>query len=203
MSTEKDDKNFLSRWSERKTAVREAELDGADEQVAALHPDMVEGQVDVVPEHELAEEDIPTEEDVEKLDLNSDFSVFMKAAVPQHIRRLALNKLWRLDPAYGVIDGMLEYGEDYSKMHKAGTVIQTAYQVGKGYFRDEEEVEAPEGVDVEDAVVSSADDPADAESPPEEAGDENKPDENPEQIAAEEGAETDDADVGDGDEELG
>ena len=61
---------------------------------------------------------------------------------------MALRRLWRLNPLFGVIDDMVEYGEDYTD---AATVIEgmkTAYTVGKGYAKEvvePEEAEAQEG----------------------------------------------------------
>ena len=48
---------------------------------------------------------------------------------------MALRRLWRINPFFGFVDDMVEYGEDYTD---AATVIdgmQTAYQVGKGYLQ--------------------------------------------------------------------
>ncbi len=137
MATDSDEKNFLDRWSRRKAEVRRQELNPAPE-IDELHAEGVaEVQDKDMPEEPDGSE--LTEEDVEKLDAKSDFSVFMKAAVPAELRRMALKKLWHLDPAYNVIDGLLEYGEDYSQLHKNVGKIQSAYQVGKGYVIEEEE----------------------------------------------------------------
>ncbi len=137
MTSEKDDKGFLTRWSERKVAVAEAEKTEAldDVELRKADPDALPAEADAAPLSPDGEpEFVPTEEDVEKLDINSDFSKFLKNSVPQHIKRMALQKLWRTDPAFGVVDGLLEYGEDYSDMGNKGVAIQSAYQAGKGYL---------------------------------------------------------------------
>ncbi|MBL4758356.1 MAG: DUF3306 domain-containing protein [Rhizobiales bacterium] len=159
MTSKEDEKGFLSRWSERKVAVQEAEDVETEENLEALKADS-EGQdletleqgADPVSEEP---EFVPTEEDVEKLDINSDFSKFLQASVPQHIKRMALQKLWRTDPAFAVVDGLLEYGEDFSDLHKKGAIIQSAYQAGRGYLKRKiEAVEDAAGGDIEVTEVT-------------------------------------------------
>ena len=63
---------------------------------------------------------------------------------------MAMRRLWRINPFFGFVDEMVEYGEGYTD---AATVIdgmQTAYQAGKGYLKkaiesgeDDEGVENP------------------------------------------------------------
>ena len=60
---------------------------------------------------------------------------------------MALRRLWRLNPLFGVVDDMVEYGEDYTD---AATVIegmQTAYTVGKGYAKEVVEPEEAEALE--------------------------------------------------------
>ena len=61
---------------------------------------------------------------------------------------MALRRLWRINPFFGIVDDMVEYGEDYTD---AATVIdgmQTAYQAGKGYLKKAiESGEDDEGVE--------------------------------------------------------
>ena len=62
----------------------------------------------------------------------SDFKAFMASDVPDHLRRFALRRLWRSNPILANVDGLVDYGEDFTD---AGTVIEgmkTAYQVGTG-----------------------------------------------------------------------
>ena len=64
-----------------------------------------------------------------------DFVAFMGRAVPEHLRRRALRKLWVSNPVLANLDGLVDHGEDYTD---AATVIpgmQTAYQVGKGMMQ--------------------------------------------------------------------
>ena len=60
---------------------------------------------------------------------------FFDGKTPERLRQMALRRLWRINPFFGIVDDMVEYGEDYTD---AATVIdgmQTAYQAGKGYLK--------------------------------------------------------------------
>jgi hypothetical protein len=67
------------------------------------------------------------------LDATSDFTVFMRPGVPLELRNQALRKLWRSDPLLANLDGLLEYGEDYSLPSWPKDAIRTAYKVGRGF----------------------------------------------------------------------
>lgn len=89
------------------------------------------------------------------MDKDSDFSVFMQKGVPEMLQRKALSKLWRLDPAFGFLDGMNDYDEDYSMIGMVAMEIKTAYQAGKG-FVDPEEEKAKEEAEKEAAAKAEA-----------------------------------------------
>src|SRR5690606_38378769 len=69
---------------------------------------------------------------LDALDLASDFSRFMQPGVPDALRKQALRKLWMLDPDLSRPDGLVEYGEDYAAAFRAGHIVRTAWQLGKG-----------------------------------------------------------------------
>ena len=83
-------------------------------------------------------EDLP---DIASLDASSDFTVFMRPGVPAHLRTLALRKLWRSDPVFSKLDGLVEYGEDYSISTWPKGAIKTAYQIGRGFVNELEKLE--------------------------------------------------------------
>ncbi len=207
MTSKEDEKGFLSRWSERKVAVQEEEDAEAEENLEALKSEFegadseaLEPNVDPVGEEV---EFIPDEEDVEDLDINSDFSKFLQASVPQHIKRMALQKLWRTDPAFAVVDGLLEYGEDFSDLHKKGAIIQSAYQAGKGYLKrkiDSDENATDGETEAADIADAQADDVISDET--ETVTDETVTDEtlaDPDEDIATDDAEAETDDIGDGD----
>lgn len=88
------------------------------------------------PEEEvLAELDLPMPEEMKSGD---DFSAFMKTSVPSALRNRALRTLWRSDPILANVDMLVDYGEDFTGKGDVIGAIKTAYQVGKGYLREEE-----------------------------------------------------------------
>jgi Protein of unknown function (DUF3306) len=135
------DEGFLQRWSRRKAEARSAdETATADPSVAAegrpaaLEQTPEPAQGEPVP---VAPEDLP---DIESLDASSDFSVFMRPGVPEHLRTQALRKLWRSDPIFSKLDGLLEYGEDYTIPSWPKGAIRTAYQIGRGFVNEFEKL---------------------------------------------------------------
>jgi hypothetical protein len=137
------DEGFLQRWSRRKAEARSAAITGpADASVAAagrpasLEPTSEPAQGEPAP---IAPEDLP---DIDSLDASSDFSVFMRPGVPEHLRTQALRKLWRADPIFSKLDGLVEYGEDYTIPSWPKGAISTAYQIGRGFVTEIEKVEA-------------------------------------------------------------
>lgn len=113
-------------WSRRKAAVR-AEED------AALVTAEVQIREDAVAEKDdatlLAELGLP---DPETLHAGDDIRAFMAKAVPEHLRRMALRRLWKINPVLANVDGLVEYGEDFTDCATVVENLQTTYQVGKG-----------------------------------------------------------------------
>jgi hypothetical protein len=140
---------FLSRWSARKSQIAKGEdvpdevsvteiAEGAgveDEEDAALT------DVELLKKYDLPDPEAITEESGLEQFLNG-------KGLPGRVRQMALRRLWRLNPLFGIVDDMVEYGEDYTD---AATVIEgmkTAYTVGKGYAKEvvePEETEVLEG----------------------------------------------------------
>lgn len=70
---------------------------------------------------------------LEELTGQSDYRDFLRPEVPAELRRRALRHLWRSDPVYANLDGLLEYGEDFSGLGKGTNRIATAWQLGRGF----------------------------------------------------------------------
>ena len=125
---------FLSRWSQRKQAVREGqslveppapatlpspsarELDKQKSAKASAALAGTGSQQDQLPAAGGAaapERVLPTLEDVKQLTPESDFSSFVARGVSPEVRNAAVKKLFA-DPRYSMIDGMDIYLEDYS-----------------------------------------------------------------------------------------
>lgn len=116
-------------WSRRKAAVQaeaKAEVIAAEDQAIAAQQAELQEKSDA---EILAEFNLP---DPDSLQAGDDVSGFMAKAVPDRLRRRALRRLWRLNPILANVDGLVDYGEDYTDAACVIENIPTAYQVGKG-----------------------------------------------------------------------
>ncbi|WP_298964636.1 DUF3306 domain-containing protein [uncultured Roseibium sp.] len=118
-------------WSRRKAAVKAAEEAERAGQEAAQQAE-VRAALEEKSDDEILEElGLP---DPDGLAENDDFSKFLSAAVPERLRRRALRRLWTLNPVLANIDGLVDYGEDFTDAATVVENLQTVYQVGKGMF---------------------------------------------------------------------
>ena len=137
-----NDGGFLSRWSARKNQVAKSGvvndessselIEGADELKVDEDENLGLTDSELLEKYELPDPAGVTDE--------TGLSRFLDGDIPERLRQMALRRIWHLNPSFGVVCDMVEYGEDYTD---AATVIegmQTAYQVGKGY---ETKAEAP------------------------------------------------------------
>ncbi|RLK10317.1 DUF3306 domain-containing protein [Ruegeria conchae] len=155
-------------WSRRKAAVQaetEAEALAAKEQIITTRQAELEEKSDA---EILSEFDLP---DPDTLQAGDDVSGFMAKAVPDRLRRRALRRLWRLNPVLANVDGLVDYGEDYTDAACVLENLQTAYQVGKGMLAhvealaaEAEEQECDPETDTLD-VIEAREEPAKAEEP--------------------------------------
>ncbi len=168
MSAEKE--GFAARWSrlkqEREIAEPEPEAAAAGE---LAEPEHHEPPDDTLSDAELLEKyELP---DPDAMKAGDDFSVFMKKAIPERLRRRALRNLWLSNPALANLDELVDYGEDFTD---AATVIenmQTVYQVGRGAawkFKEEQEHLAALAEEAGEEEVSEEAEPDTEEAAPEE-----------------------------------
>ncbi|MEM8656177.1 MAG: DUF3306 domain-containing protein [Pseudomonadota bacterium] len=122
-------------WSRRRAGV-EAEEQALEARAAEAEVAKLEDQPD---EEILAELNLP---EPEALDSPEAVRDFLKAELPQRLKTRALRRLWRLNPMLANLDGLVDYGEDYTDAALVVENLQTVYQVGKGMvtaFLDEDE----------------------------------------------------------------
>ena len=145
-------------WTKRRAAVEaEAEIAEAEATVAEVEAAAAE-KTDAEVLEELG---LP---DPDAMEVGDDFTGFMKGAVPERLKQRALRRLWRLNPVLANVDGLVDYGEDFTD---AATVIegmQTAYQVGKGMLEHVQEL-ARKAEEAERALTASADDTPAGDAP--------------------------------------
>ena len=152
---ENDGEGFVARWSRRKIEEKEPSKDTKSEvskveESAPLDADSTQDEGDEGDEGKTNVDDLP---DVETLNESSDYTPFLKDGVPEKLKRMALRKLWKSNPAFGFIDGLDDYDEDYSAIGIVAQEIFTNYKPGKGMVDpDETEEEIDEAVKAEGEV---------------------------------------------------
>jgi len=187
-----DKDSFIARWSKKKIEDRQGVGDEAEttveEAALAKEPAVLseEGQGALVPDaDEGDEEPFPFDEsDIEKLKYEDDFTVFLKKNAPDHLKRLALRKLWQSHPVFAVLDGLNDYDEDFTDAALVVEGLQTAYRVGKGHLTDDE---LEEMTNVEDGEVEDIEDVDEIETTDTEAASDEPGDPASEELAAEAG----------------
>lgn len=139
-------------WTRRKAAV-EAEAMAAEQLDQDRAVQAERAALQDRPDAEiLAELDLP---DPDTLQPGDGIGGFMAQAVPERIRRRALRRLWLLNPALANVDGLVDYGEDFTDSATVLESLQTAYRVGKGFVTQALEDTPP-------AETATAVDPAEA-----------------------------------------
>ena len=136
-----EDEKFLSRWAKRKAEARDGRLE--EPSVAVPDPpDAVDAEPEDPDDHPAAGIDI------DSLDKDSDFTVFMHERVPEAIRRRALRKLWQSDPIFATLDGMNDYDDDFTD---AATVVEGLKAAYDESVRRMKQAEAEEKARTSDA----------------------------------------------------
>ena len=195
---------FLSRWSARKSQIARGEdvpdevpaPETAEDAGVEDEEDAALTDAELLKKYDLPDPEAVTEESVLEQFLNG-------KGLPGRVRQMALRRLWRLNPLFGVVDDMVEYGEDYTD---AATVIegmQTAYTVGKGYAKEVVEPEEADALDEETEAKEGDSETKEGDSETKEGEVDGQQDENqrgddsvdqPDQAKASETAETSDTD---------
>lgn len=163
--SEPEDSNLLSRWSRRKRAAREGEAVEAEPRTA---PETVKEPADAeaiaAREAELeANRKAAEAVDLAKLDETVDFSVFMKAGVPALLRKQAMAALWRSNPVYANVDGLVDYGDDFGSPDLIMKTFQSAWQAGRGYLKEELAAKADDAVPAANSATAGVRDADEAD----------------------------------------
>ncbi|ARE41853.1 hypothetical protein RGUI_3712 [Rhodovulum sp. P5] len=151
-----DSDGFLSRWSRTKRAggvelaeptetAPPAELDDRDD-------------AEILQDLGLTDPDL--------LQPGDDFSAFLREAVPEHLRRRALRRLWRSNPVLANLDGLNDYDTDFTGDSVAPGLLQTAYRVGLGFVQDIADATEPSTADTAPSEKDVAADTATGDADP-------------------------------------
>lgn len=161
-------------WSRRKAGVQAEAAQEAAAQAAAEEEAQAEAlrveQADQTDAEILASLDLP---DPDSLQPGDDFSGFMAKAVPEHLRRRALRKLWRSNPVLACLDDLVDYADDYTDAATVVKDLQTSYIVGKGLSAHVEEMARKAAETAKDTLVEATEvrnpEASEEEAPTEEA----------------------------------
>jgi hypothetical protein len=175
------DEGFLSRWSQRKQALREGkplvepELPAKSIQSENFKPNQPLAVIDaaqgatnsIVTEQPEREQEAlppaPTMSNVHELTPQSDFKPFMRTDVAPEVKNAAMKQLFK-DPHFNVMDMMDIYVDDYSKPDPLPPEMLRKMAVTQFLgFWEEEEKEATEKKAREDAQAKAAQNVAQSE----------------------------------------
>jgi len=154
-------------WSKRRASVveeTEADERAVDAAVEAESEATIAEKSDEELLHDLGLPDPDTLTDENRI------KEFLNDAVPNRLKTRALRRLWHLNPVLANVDGLVDYGEDFTDAAMIVENMQTTYQVGKGMLkhvldmeRQKEAQDAP--VEIEVAALDTAADAQDDEEP--------------------------------------
>ncbi len=150
-----DTDSFASRWSRRKTLVREGRAVPPAPVDAPVRPELVEGlpktSTSSARTGEIAREPVahaereppPTLADVAGLNRESNYARFVAGDVAPEVKNAALKKLFS-DPHFNVMDGLDTYIDDYGKPDPLplSMLRQMTQAVALGLFDDEDKPQA-------------------------------------------------------------
>jgi hypothetical protein len=129
---------FFARWSRKKQEETSGTtIEPPSEQVTgAPHEQVATVASPDVPQS------LPTQQDVEKLTPDSDYSVFMAQGVDESVRRSAMKKLFS-DPHFNIMDGLDVYIEDFSKFEPITPALLASLNHAKNLLDPLSQLETP------------------------------------------------------------
>ncbi|MBO9463737.1 DUF3306 domain-containing protein [Tropicibacter sp. R15_0] len=124
-------------WARRKAAVQEEARQEELAQEVAAKAELEAVQAEKTDEELLEELGLP---DPDSLGEGDDFKPFLADAIPARLKTRALRQLWKVNPVLANVDGLVDYGEDFTDAALCVENLQSAYQVGKGMLAHVEEL---------------------------------------------------------------
>jgi len=116
-------------WSARRARVAEEEEALRELESEKAQAQLNEAQEEKSDEEILLEHNLP---DPDNLTADDNVAGFMAKSVPERLRRRALRRFWRLNPILANVDGLVDYGENYTDAATVVENLMSTYQVGKG-----------------------------------------------------------------------
>lgn len=128
--------DFFARWSKKKNETPDATVSPVENNADLTH----EHAADVT-QHEVPQA-LPTQQDVEKLTRDSDYSVFMAQGVDESVRRSAMKKLFS-DPHFNIMDGLDVYIEDFTKFEPISPAMLASLNHAKNLLDPLSQLQTP------------------------------------------------------------
>lgn len=145
-------------WSRRRAAVEAeaaAEIAARESEIAAEAQQAIEAAQAEKTDAQILEE--LGLKDPDDMSAGDDFAAFMRASVPERLRRRALRVLWRSNPVLANLDGLLDHDDDFSDAATIMPDMKSAYQVGKGMLHHVQEM-ARQAENLTDMAEAATDD---------------------------------------------
>ena len=119
MEDKKENKNFFKRWAERK-----ADLGKDHSSIDKKYEKMSNNEI-------LDQLNLP---DPNKIKKEEDLDVFFKSTIPERLKRIAMRRLWRINPIISFADAEInDYADDFTDAANVIDDLQTSYVVGQGH----------------------------------------------------------------------
>ena len=138
MDEKKENKNFFKRWSEKKSGL-EKDVSDNDQKIKKKRKNQIlESNVDIDKKYEKMSD----KEILEKLNLpdpnkvkkEEELDAFFKSSIPERLKRIAMRRLWRINPIISFADSEInDYADDFTDAATVIDDLQTSYVVGQGY----------------------------------------------------------------------
>ena len=132
---------FFARWSKKKNEVSSATDEAQQDSAAASLPE-THGKDEPFATGDTTPQALPTQEDVEKLTHDSDYSTFMTQGVDESVKRSAMKKLFS-NPHFNIMDGLDVYIEDYSKFEPISPELLASLSHAKALLDPLSQLQAP------------------------------------------------------------
>ncbi len=121
----------LARWSRLKQAAREGAPGPEAAPLPATAPEPEPDPAELEANRAAAEA-----VDLARLGPDSDLEVFFRRGVPKLLRQQALRAVWRSDPVFANLDGLVDHGEDFNDPKMVMKTFTSAWKIGSGYLRE-------------------------------------------------------------------
>ena len=139
MVDNKENKKFFERWSDKKSRL-EKDVSSNDKKVRKKRKNQIlESNQDIDKKYEkMTDKEILHElklPDPGKVKKEEELNVFFKSSIPERLKRIAMRRLWRLNPIIRFADAEInDYADDFTDAATVIDDLQTSYVVGQGHF---------------------------------------------------------------------